>query len=195
MLTLYYKPTCPYSLRVRLVLAEKLLPFSRRVVGEGDPPPELVELSGGNVPVIMDGSFAVADSTVISEYLEDAFARPALRPPDARGRAVIRGAMKRIDAEVMEPVEAIAEKGRGHADPALAAKMHDAFAVWEHTHRDNGLLFGMEFSLADAWLIAAVEKALLAGWELPADFPKLHKWHGRMRERASVRTERLMPPA
>jgi len=195
VLTLYYRPSCPCSLRVRLVLAEKLLPFSRRVVGEEDSPPELVELSGGKVPVIMDGSFAVSDSTVISEYLEDAFARPALRPPDARGRAVIRSAMKRIDTELMGPVEEFTEKGRDHGEQAITAKMHDALSVWEHTHRDNGLLFGMEFSLADAWLIAALEKALLAGWELPADFPRLHRWHARMRERASVRTERLMPPA
>jgi glutathione S-transferase len=195
VLTLYYRPTCPYSLRVRLVLAEKLLPFSRRVVVEGDPPPELNELSGGKVPVITDGSFAVSDSTVICEYLEDAFTRPALRPPDARGRAVIRGAIKRIDTELMGPVEEFADKGHDQVERAVIAQIHDALSAWEHTHRDNGLLFGMEFSLADAWLIAALEKALLSGWELPSDFSKLNKWHARMRERASVRTERLMPPA
>ena len=38
VLTLYYKATCPYSLRVRLILTEKLLPFSRRVISGEDSP-------------------------------------------------------------------------------------------------------------------------------------------------------------
>ncbi len=97
MLTLYYKMHCPYSLRVRLILAEKQVPFSRRVVTEGEEPADLVEISGGEVPVLVDDSFSVTDSTVIAEYLEDAFARPALRPPDARGRAVIRTATCRCE--------------------------------------------------------------------------------------------------
>ena len=72
MLSLYYKPSCPYSLRVRLVLAEKHIPFSRRV-DPNDLPPEVLELSEGKVPVLVDGSLALTDSTVIAEYLEDAF--------------------------------------------------------------------------------------------------------------------------
>jgi glutathione S-transferase len=56
---------------------------------------------------------------------------------------------------------------------------------------DNGILFGMEFSLADAWLFAALEKAGTLGFEPAADSKKLAAWLARMRERETLRSERL----
>jgi glutathione S-transferase len=77
VLTLYYRLGCPYSLRARLALAEKQLPFGRRIVGVNRPH-ELDDLSGGKVPVLLEDSFVVKESTVIAEYLEERFPRPAL---------------------------------------------------------------------------------------------------------------------
>jgi glutathione S-transferase len=191
VLTLYYKTTCPYSLRARLVLAEKHVPFSRRVIDPDDLPEELLEVSEGTVPVLVDGSLAITDSTVIAEYLEDAFSKPALRPFDARGRAVVRTAMRRIDQELMDPIERSKDaKASGRRDDPKEGVL-DGLSFPEQKLSDKGLLLGTEFSLADVWLVAALEKAATLGLEIPARFPKIRLWQARVSERASVRAERL----
>ena len=48
-------------------------------------------------------------------------------------------------------------------------------------------------SLADIWLVAAVEKAALVGARPPPELGNLARWRARMQERASVRTERFEP--
>jgi glutathione S-transferase len=190
VLTLHYRLDCPYSLRVRLILAEKALPFSCRVVRSAEPPAELIDISGGEVPVLVDGSLAIADSMVIAEYLEDAFEKPALRPFDPRGRAAVRGAVRRMDRELMGPLDEVMMGG--HTPPEkCAASWAKGLAAWEHKVGDNGLLFGMEFSLADVWLVAALEKASEMKWQLDAKLPKVRRWWARVQERACVRSERL----
>jgi glutathione S-transferase len=190
VLTLYYRADDPHSLRTRLVLSEKLLPFSRRVVSV-DAPAELADLSGGEIPALVDGSFAVTDSAVIAEYLEDAFPKPALRPFDARGRAVVRGAMRRVESELMASMGDVGASESLRTDKRPDEEMSYAFASWEHRLGDHGLLYGMEFSLADVWLLSAVEKAESLGFALPSSCPKFERWLSRIRERASVRAERL----
>jgi glutathione S-transferase len=192
VLTLYFKSNCPHSLRARLILAEKLLPFSRRVVKQDEPPSELIDLAAGPLPVLVDGSFAVGDSLVIADYLEEAYPKPAFRPFDARGRAVILAAMRRIDAELTEPIEYIANRKLTSTDKDVDLEdLGERFSTWEHKLGTNGLLFGMEFSLADVWLISVVERAMALGHDLIARFPNLERWLTRMSERASVRAERL----
>jgi glutathione S-transferase len=188
VLTLYYRTRCPYSFRVQLVLAEKHLPFSRRIVGRDEGPPDGDELFGGGIPALGDGSFTVSHSMIIAEYVEDAFPKPGLRPPDARGRALLRAAMQRIDAELTRPLQRAAPTG---GDIGLLERFRQVAGDWDRRLGDNGVLFGMEFSLADAWLFAALEKAGSLGLEAPAGLKKLGAWVGRMRERESLRSERL----
>jgi glutathione S-transferase len=162
-------------LRVRLALSEKQIPFARRVVTDDEPPAELKDWVGRTVPTLVDGSLAIADSFIITEYLEDAFPRPALRPADARGRAVLRTLLRRIEAELMPSV----------------GRLTEALPAWEQRLGDHGLLLGVEFSLADVWLLSAIEKAESQGWELPAKHAHLYAWVRRMRDRPSVRAEQL----
>jgi glutathione S-transferase len=198
VLTLYYRADCPQSLRIRIILAEKLLPFTRRLVAHDERALDLVDdPAAGAPPVLVDGSYAVADPMVIAEYVEDAFAKPALRPFDARGRALLRAAMRRIDREVMSSLErgrAREPASEGDRAPGIARAWREALATWENKLGGNGLLFGMEFSLADVWLVSAVEHAKTRGLGLPSSFPKLGLWLSRLRERASIRAERLAAP-
>jgi glutathione S-transferase len=194
VLTLYYRSTCPYSLRVRIVLAEKLVPFRRRVVNGDERPAELEDLSKGRVPALVDGSFAIADSLVIAEYVEESFPKPALLPFDARGRAVVRMAMRRIDADVMDPLESFEERKHTPKGDRYALDdrvVEQLLASVEPMIGYNGLLCGMEFSLADVWLFAAVEWARVRGYTPGSKLPNFAQWLARFGERTSVRTERL----
>ena len=191
VLTLYYQPTAASSLCVRLALVEKQLPFRRRMVTVGEQAPEVVG-DWGLLPVLVDDTFSIGDPMVIAGYLEDSYPRPSLLPSGARGRAQVRMALLRIDAELMTPVEKWAER---RADPLtdLEDEVREALSAWESRLGDSGLLFGTEMSLADIWLVAAVEKAALVGARPPPEFANLARWRARMLERSSVRTERFDP--
>ena len=72
---LYHLPLSPYSRKVRLLLAEKRLPFELRVEKVWERRGEYLDLNpAGTVPTLLeDSGLAVPDSTVIAEYLEEAY--------------------------------------------------------------------------------------------------------------------------
>lgn len=188
MLALYYKKSCPYCLRARLTLAEKQLPFGRRIVTTPKPP-ELEELSGGKVPVLIENSLAVRDSTVIAEYLEERFPTPALLPPGPRERALVRMMMIDIENRLMTPLEEIVRKKS--TDEAACNRVADAFASFDYQIGDAGMLLGMAFSFADIWLLSAWELAALLDVDLSSSGPGFPRWIERVRERKSAQEERL----
>jgi glutathione S-transferase len=75
MRTLYHLPLSPYSRKVRLVLAEKRLPFDLRTEKPWERRADYLELNpAGTVPTLVeDNGLVVADSGVICEYLEEAY--------------------------------------------------------------------------------------------------------------------------
>jgi len=93
MLALYHFGFSTCSQKVRLVLAAKRLEFESREVnlmtGEQHDP-EYVKLNPKHVvPTLVHGGEVLVESTLIIEYLDDAFPEPPLRPaePLARYRA------------------------------------------------------------------------------------------------------------
>ncbi|MGB6007828.1 glutathione transferase [Castellaniella sp.] len=84
----------PYAMSVFVALAEKGVLFEMTPVdlGRGDQrAPGYVELSlTGKVPALVQGDFALAESSAIVEYVDEAFQGPALYPRDARQRARAR---------------------------------------------------------------------------------------------------------
>jgi glutathione S-transferase len=88
---------CPYCARVRLVLAEKSVPFETVEVDLGNRPAWVYELNpAGKVP-ILDDEFVLPESVVIMEYLEERIPEPPLMPSDQRDRAEARLAIFRFD--------------------------------------------------------------------------------------------------
>ena len=105
-LTLYNWPTSTCSQKVRIVLAEKALAFedrrldSRRSENLADWYLKLNE--NGVVPTLTHGSRVIVDSSVINEYLDEAFPGTPLVPRDAYQRARMRAWRQFID-EVPTP--------------------------------------------------------------------------------------------
>ena len=74
MRLLYHFPLCPFSRKVRILLAEKHLDFKTRSIKFWDNNTELYELTGtGQVPVLIDNSYVISDSNAIAEYLEEVY--------------------------------------------------------------------------------------------------------------------------
>jgi glutathione S-transferase len=101
MIALYHNAASTCSQKVRIALAEKGLDYESRdidLIGGGQHDPEYVKLNPNHVvpTLVHDGGFYI-ESTLINEYLDDAFPASPLRPADAGGLHAMRLWTKRID--------------------------------------------------------------------------------------------------
>jgi glutathione S-transferase len=94
-LIVYGASLSPFVRKVRVVLAEKGLAYEHDQVSPFAPPPSFLEISPlKRIPVLRDTDLAepntLPDSSIICDYLEHKFPKPALYPSDAyqRGRAL-----------------------------------------------------------------------------------------------------------
>jgi glutathione S-transferase len=104
MLELYHYGFSTCSQKVRLVLAEKGIDFVSHeidLLGGGQHDPAYVQLNPNHVvPTLVHDGSVLIESTLINEYLDDAFPETPMRPPDPRGRHAVRLWTKRIDEKV-----------------------------------------------------------------------------------------------
>lgn len=183
-LVLYDAPRCPYCARARIVLAEKGIAHETVEVDLRDRPDWIYEKNPtGRVPVLEVDGRPLPESTAIMEYLEERYPEPALLPPDAADRAVVRARIVRAD-EFTTPYYRLRrgdEDARERVDAALGAL--DASLAAEPW------LGGAAYSLAD---VAYVPWLLRARDNLDVDldgFPALSDWLARLEERPAIAAE------
>jgi glutathione S-transferase len=182
--TLYDADRCPYCARVRIVLAEKGLPYETVVVDLDDRPAWIYEKNPlGKVPVLEEEDFVLPESVVIMEYLEERYPEPPLWPADPAERAGGRLLVERFD-ELSRSYYAL-RRGEDDARERLDAEL----AALDSLLAGRPFLTGREFGLADAaylpWILRA--EAML-GVDLDAH-PALAGWVARVGERPSVAGE------
>lgn len=101
MLELFHGPVSTASERARLVLEEKGLPWTSHPVdlfaGEQHRPAYRALNRMGQVPTLVHDGFALRESSVIAEYLDEVFPEQPLRPASPRDRARARLWDKTID--------------------------------------------------------------------------------------------------
>ena len=101
MLELHHANTSVCAQKVRLVLAEKELDWTGHVIdirrGEQFDPAYLKLNSKAVVPTLIHDGAVIVESSVIDEYLDDAFAAPPLKSEDPLARARMRLWVKAID--------------------------------------------------------------------------------------------------
>lgn len=111
MLELYHHGSSACAAKVRFALEEKHLPWNGHVVdifrGEQFRPEFLALNPKAVVPVLVHEGFVIPESTIICEYVEDAFGEHPIYPTDARGRAEVRFWTKAVDEELHPACSAI----------------------------------------------------------------------------------------
>lgn len=104
MLKLYDGTTSVCAIKVRLVLFEKNVAFDSHNIdlrrGDQLDPGYLKLNPNGVVPTLDDGGNIIIESSVIMQYLEDAYPTPSLLPDSSVEHAAIRLWMKRVDDTV-----------------------------------------------------------------------------------------------
>jgi glutathione S-transferase/RNA polymerase-associated protein len=197
-ITLYDHPLSPYSQKVKIALREKGLAFEAVLpqgMGAGGASGAFVEASPrAEVPALADGAARVFDSTVILEYLDDAYPEPAMRPAGAAARARVR-----MLEEVMDThFEAItwglgelswfrrAEGAQAEALQAAAARQLQGFYAWlERQLGERAWFNGAAFGWGDLAVVPFVNGATGQGHHLP-EGSKLAAWLARANARPSV---------
>jgi glutathione S-transferase len=113
-LTFFHGQGSPYSWRVWLALEHKAVAYDLKVLSfsAGDTTrPEFVAINPRHqVPTIVDGDFALWESTAILEYLDERYAASGSRlfPKEVRERARVRRLMREAEnylgKEALEPL-------------------------------------------------------------------------------------------
>ncbi|MDP6172821.1 MAG: glutathione S-transferase family protein [Rhodospirillales bacterium] len=128
MLTLYHYWRSVCSQKVRLCLIEKGVAWENRHVDifkfEHLEPDYLRLNPNGVVPTLVDDGTVFIESTVINEYIDDAFPGAALAPAEPHARGLMRLWVKKSD-EVAHPGVAVASYRVRHK-PRLAGVPKDA---------------------------------------------------------------------
>lgn len=200
---LYSGPLSLFSRKVEIALREKNLAFERVMVpfsqGEGYSPkhPDVLAANPkGEVPVLFDRGLALYDSTVILEYLEDAYPDPPLYPKSPEERARCRLFDLFADEVMLVPLRALmfrteprpSDPERWAANEAKA-KQAEKIIASQHADLDRQLvgktyLCGA-FSVADISVFMAVLYALRLGGASLDDHPALADWYARLGERTA----------
>lgn len=185
MLTLYDAPRCPYCARTRLVLAEKDVPYETVTIDLENRPAWLLEHNPphGRVPVLEEDGWALPESAVIDEYLEERFPEPPLLPSDPAARAAARFVVFRFD-DLGKPYYAFRRE-----EPGAATRLGEALRVLDAFLAGTPYLTGDAFGLADiAYLPWLLRLRDLLGFPLEP-YPAIARWLAVCEARVSVRAE------
>ncbi|MBC9072434.1 glutathione S-transferase [Thauera sp. CAU 1555] len=164
---LFASLTSPYARKIRILLAEKGLPFELVVDSPWEANTRIPTLNPlGKVPVLItDDGEAFFDSPVIAGYLETLGAQPAMLPADALEAVRVRQIEALADGVTDAAVAALLESRRpdGQRSDAEIVRQKDKIerSLVELEKRADGhdWLHGERFGLAD--VAAAVALAYL----------------------------------
>ncbi len=198
MITLYDHPLSPYAQKVKIALREKGLAFETTMpggLGAGGAAGAFVEASPrAEVPALTDGDTRVFDSTIILEYLDDAYPDTPMRPASPAERARVR-----MLEEVMDThFEAInwglseirwfrrAEGAQAEALFAAARAQTEGFYAWlEKQLGDREWFNGAAFGWGDLSVVPYLNGSVGHGVP-PAEGSRLSAWLARANGRPSV---------
>ncbi|MDR3521956.1 MAG: glutathione S-transferase family protein [Acidocella sp.] len=201
MRVLYHLPLSPYSRKVRLVLAEKRLPFELRVEKSWQRRPEYLALNpAATVPTLVeDNGLVIPDSAVICEYLDEAYPDTNLMGRTIAERVEVRRLATWFDHKFSDEVgrnllwEKSMKQALGLGAPEAGAlragyaniKNHLNYIGWLAENRK--WLAGANLSVADFAAAAFLSSLDFLGdvdWTLSAP---AKDWYARMKSRPSFR--------
>jgi glutathione S-transferase len=195
-LALYGHPFSSYTQKVLIALYENATPFELRCVSPDHPQHTAEWLRRWPLrkfPLLLDGDRALAESSIIIEYLQLVHGgRVPLLPADPLLALDVRMLDRFFDLHVMSPVQhAVAaaltgDDGRRQAGLAEAAeKLEHAYGWIEGQWGARTWAVGEQFTLADC---AAAPALFYADWthRIADSYPLLRGYRERLLARASM---------
>ncbi len=185
--------------KTKVVLEEKGIDYRVETVRPGDVwkkvPEVLAKHPLGKVPYIDDGELTLYDSTVINEYLNDAYPQPPLLPADpalrGRARALENYADEGILSRHLPPIWMPWWSPEDKRDTEAMEKGREGLRVQTFPFVEEQLegreYLCDEFTLADVPFMAIAMVLQVDGMDVDA-FPRVKAYLERLRGRPSYRS-------
>jgi glutathione S-transferase len=205
MRQLYHLPISPACRKVRLVLAEKNLPFELVEERDWERRHEFLALNpAGEVPVMIeDEGEPLCGATAITEYLEETAPELPLMPGDAHARAEIRRLVDWFDRKfagevsdglIFEKVTrrflSVAEGGGAPEMPVVRAALHNLryhLDYISYLMETRSWLAGEEMTLADLTAAAHLSCLDYVGDVPWSQYQGAKDWYVRIKSRPGFR--------
>jgi glutathione S-transferase len=200
MLKIYGVPISVHTRKVIVAATEKKLAFEIDPVIPFNPPAGWDKLSPtGKIPVVTDGDFELADSSVICAYLEQTHPEPALFPQGAKDRAralwleeycdgtVFRDVVHGLFFQnVIRPKILKQETDRAAIDAVLTQALPKVFGYLESVV-GGGFLVADRFGIADIALTSNLVNYHYLGYRIDAArYPRLDRHFKRLCRHPSI---------
>lgn len=183
-----------YYNKVKLALLEKGVPFEEELAWLGQTDTDCSPL--GKVPYLKTDQGALSESTVLLEYIEDAYPHPALLPADPFEAAKVRELVRYLElhlelvARNLYPEAFFGGKVSDSAKEKIAPQLEKNIAAFARLASFSPFLAGDSFTLADCAgvvhlpLVASATK-IVYGRDFMAELP-VRDYLKRMGERPAV---------
>lgn len=193
---LYSGPLSMFGAKAEIALREKdvafelvMVPFDKSDRYEPRHPEVLRVNPKRQVPVLIHGDLGLFDSTLIFEFLEDAFPDPPLWPSDVEARARARLLELKCDDIVFMNIVRLFGLEDKPQDPTAVdarAKAHQHYAEMDARLENQEFLAG-PFSYADIALFMTQFYGERKGAVMTESTPRLLVWRNRMLQRPAIR--------
>ena len=197
MIKLYDFKSSPNCQRVKIVLAEKNLPYDIAPIdlrAHEQKTPEYLKLNPyGKVPVLTDDATVLYESLIINEYLDEKYSNPPLMPKDpakrAKARILVDYGMAHFDAPYQRLRMELMKDAKEQNQQVIATAKAELKKLLQRLEDEIGeqqYLLG-DFSLVDADLLPRFTR--LEGFGVLPDpsLPRLGSYLERVKARPSVR--------
>jgi glutathione S-transferase len=197
MIKLYDFKSSPNCQRVKVVLAEKNLPYEIVPIDlrkQEQKTPEYLKLNPyGKVPVLVDDGTVLYESCIINEYLNEKYPNPPLMPADlgkrAKARILTDYGLAHLDGPYQKLRMETTKDPKEQNPQVIDAAKSDLRKLLQHLEKeldDQPYLVG-DFSLVDAALLPRFTRLEGFGVLPDASLPKLGKYLQRLKDRPSVK--------
>ena len=158
-----------YSLRVRIVLAEKDISAEIKESKQDETPDEILSMSPYHkLPILVDRDLIIHDPAVMMEYLDERFPHPPLLPVYPVARANSRTLMLRIDREWCPLIDTLIE-GKSPEKELMKVReelLHEISSI-APTFKEFKFFMSDEFTLVDCFFAPILWRLPSVGIKLP----------------------------
>lgn len=169
-MTLFSDPTCQYSHRVRIVLAEKGVTVDIEDVEANAVTEEILEANPyGTLPTLVDRDLALYESKVVMEYLDERFPHPPLLPVYPVARAQSRLWIYRIERDWCTLIDTILASPDSKKAEAARKEFRESLVTIASIFTEMSYFMSEEFTLVDCCLAPMLWRLPQLGIELPSN--------------------------
>jgi RNA polymerase-associated protein len=182
VMALYSDVECPYSHRVRMVLAEKNITVNVLDIDPLNLPDDLMDLNPyGSLPTLVDRDLILYESRIIMEYLEERFPHPPLLPVDPVSRATSRLYMYRVDRDWYSLMDTI--QAGGKSATTARKELRDSLTATAPVFASKPYFMSDDMTLVDCSIAPMLWRLPSLGVELPPQAKAVNEYMERLAQR------------